>query len=209
MGIKTELVSLEKSRKLKEAKDFFQDRIKGWMIVDLERSSRVGTNFLTALGCFVYTEITGIFLPPLDKETGSPNKKRFDRCLFRLRSKNYLFQIEKWFNEEINKSIYDLRHSMAHTYYPSPKKRLEQGYLFVSSVVARDGFVYDISSGNKKKSSPIFFDNNQRLVIATRNYISEIKIAYTQFYKKIFIEKDLIWQEYAIKGADIIHRGIT
>lgn len=51
--------------KLIEAKNFYIDRIKGWMISDLKKSIGAGTNFLTALGCLVCTEIIGTFLPPL------------------------------------------------------------------------------------------------------------------------------------------------
>lgn len=84
----------EQEEKLSEAKDFYNDRIKGWMISDLEKSIEAGTNFLTALDCLVYTEIVGTFLPPLEDESGSLKSKRFYRCFYRLESMEYLKQID-------------------------------------------------------------------------------------------------------------------
>ena len=193
--------------KIQEAKDFYNDRIIGWMIADLRKSIGAGTNFLTALGCVVYTEIIGIFLPPLSNEKGSTNRRRFYRCFYRLKSNDYLRELDKMIINDTNKCIYEhLRHNMAHKYYPAIKKRHENIFLFIPTVVARDGFAVD-PSGSKRRSAPLFIDNKSRVVIATRNYIDELKLAVKEFYNKTFKEKNPDFQKAAVEGTDVVLRG--
>lgn len=194
--------------KLVEAKDFYNDRIKGWMISDLTKSIETGTNFLTALGCLVYTEIVGTFLPPLDSESGSLKSKRFYRCLYRLRSADYIRQIDEIVKKETNKNLYEhLRHNMAHKYYPAISKRQGNIVLFIPSVIARDGIRYDNGTGEKTDAPPIFIDNNNRVVIATRNFVKELSLAVDGFYSKTFDENNTEFQSAAIAGTDVVFRG--
>lgn len=194
-------------QKLNESKDFYNDRIIGWMLADLKKSINVGTNFLTALGCLVYTEIIGIFLPQLPDEKGSTNRKRFYRCFYRLKSKDYLQELDKMIMNDTNKCIYEhLRHNMAHKYYPAIKKWHENIFLFIPTVVARNGFAVD-PSGLKHRSAPLFIDNESRVVIATRNYVNELDLAVKEFYKKTFKERDPDFQKAAMEGTDVVLRG--
>lgn len=190
--------------KLKQAENFFEKRILGWMINDLNESIKAETKFLTALGCFVYTEVIGIFLPKVDDEYGSEEQKRFYRCFFRLLSKNYLKNLDTAIKRETNKGLYaHLRHNMAHKYVPSISKRQGNVVLFIPSMVARNG----ILPNGKPGGPPIFVDKKGQIVIATRNYTNELEKAYHEFYKKIFTDKDEKWVESAENGIDIIRRG--
>ena len=144
----------------------------------------------------------------LKNESGRKEKKRFYRCLFRLRSKNYLERLNEFLIKETGKGIYEhLRHSMAHIYFPMVKKRKDNMILFIPSMVARDGFTVDIASGRKNRSSPIFIDKKGWVVIATRNYANELEEAVENFYRLTFIEKRQEYQTAAAYGIDIVLRG--
>jgi len=196
------------SQKLQEAKDFYRDRIKGWMIADLEKSLLAETNFLTALGCLVYTEIIGIFLPPITTESRDRNMARFYRAFYRLRSSEQLEFLDTAILRETNKRLYQhLRHNMAHKYFPTIEKRTGDLVLFIPSVVARDG----ISSIPDAIVPPVFFSNDEvgqtRVVIAFRNYIDELKILVDESMIKTFEENEPNYQASAVSGVDVVLRG--
>ncbi len=195
--------------KLKEAQNFYDKYIKKWMIGSLRKAVGVDINFLTALGCLVYTEVIGIFLPPFKNESGSIEKKRFYRCLFRFASKDYLKILDREILKETNRDLYEnLRHSMTHIFIPSIKKRKNGVILFLPSVVARNGIVKDPSSEKKYQSAPIFLDDkNNRLVIAIQNYISELENAVEGFYNLTFVKNKLEYQQAAVDGIDVVLRG--
>jgi len=194
--------------KLKEAEDFYRDRIQGWMITDLKRSLEAKTNFLTALGCVSYTEIIGRFLPPIDNEVGKREERAFYRAFRRLPSNYYLNKLEKYVQQNIRKNFYNgIRHGLVHCYFPNLTKKMPDGTnVFWASVVARDGFV--ISNQYKKRSAPIFIDNGGRIILATKNYVTEIEKAVKIFIKETFQKKNILYQQYAVKGVDYIFRGI-
>ncbi|MDD5769058.1 MAG: hypothetical protein PHW55_10800 [Methanothrix sp.] len=192
---------------LKEAEDFYNDRIVGWMIGDLFKSIDAGTNFLTALGCMVYTEVIGTMLPPLDNENGRKEEKHFYRCFYRMPSCDYTKQIDDAILQATGKRIYShIRNSMSHTYYPAIKRVQNGNVMFVPSVVARDGLVFDGIS--KKRSAPIFIDNQNRIVIATKNYANELSEAVEIFQNKTFNQQDEKYQKSAIRGMNYLLRGI-
>jgi len=193
--------------KLKEAEDFYRDRISGWMLNDLRKSIDVNTNFLTALACLIYTEIIGIFLPVIEGEKGSTEEKRFYRCLFRLNSNEYLRKLDISLRKiSGNKGLYALRHSMAHKYYPTVSKRENKNYLCIASIIARDGVARNLSTNIKTDSPPIFL-NGEKIVIATRNYVNELELSVKGLINQTFVEKDKEYQKAVIKGIDIIIRG--
>lgn len=200
---------MENNDKLKRTEKFFREIILGWMINDLNKSISAKTNFLTALGCLVYTEAIGTFLPIIQKEKGSEGQRRFYRCLFRLKSSKDLETLDKLLLRETNKGIYQqVRHNMAHIYFPAVK-RVKNGVVqFIPTTVARDGLtIITAKSGQiKTRSSPILLYEG-RIFLATRNYVSELKDAYHRFYKTIFIDKDKEWVKSAENGIDIIQRG--
>lgn len=198
--------------KLNEAEAFYKDRIQGWMLADLRKSIAAATNFLTALGCLVYTEVIGTFLPPIDTEQGSQKEKRFYRCLYRLPSAELLKDLDTMIRAgtKSNKGIYQfLRHSMAHKYYPMVSIRKDQNTtLFVPTVIARDGFMMKQGPGRKKRSAPVFLNNHDTIAIATNNYTLELEKAVDQFMQNTFDKKLPEYQTAAIQGIDAIHRGI-
>lgn len=156
---------------LKEAGDFFNERIKGWMLNDLKKSIDAETNFLTALGCLVYTEIIGTFLPPLNiAEKGSWEERHFYRCFFRLSSARYLKQLDDLIRKDSSgKSLYaHLRHSMTHRYIPMVGKKQDGVYLSIHSVVARDGIAREPRSGKHFRTPPIFITHDNRIAIANK-----------------------------------------
>jgi hypothetical protein len=162
--------------KLKRIKSFYEDRIKGWMISDLNKGIKAEANFLTALGCFVYTEAVGHLLPPLIKEIGKPNEKSFYRCLFRFNSHDYLRELDKSIRKTGGHSgIYEMRHAMVHRYYPTPRKKVNDTYLFISTVVALDGIIRGIEFEESVNSPLIFMDDSRRIAIALNNYVREFK----------------------------------
>lgn len=195
--------------KLQEVHDFYTNRIIGWMINDLKKSIEAETNFLTALGCLIYTEIIGILLPPLPNEkSGSSNERRFYRCFFRFVSNNYLENLDKFIRKETNKGIYQhLRHSMTHRYYPRIDKITNKVILSIPSVIARDGTAVNMSDGLRGKSPPIYLSSVGEIVIATRNYTDELFKAVKDFMKFTFEENQRNYIEYAKKGIDVILRG--
>ena len=191
--------------KLKQAQEFYNERILGWMINDLKRSIVAKTNFLTALGCLIYTEIIGIFLPPLKKESGTVKEKRFYRCLFRLQSHIALRELDTLLRMGTNNhGLYaHLRHSMTHKYYPIVEKKAKNLYLTITSIVARDGITKD----KKEKAPPIFLSDKGSVVIATRNYTNELEMAVNDFIDITFCQKDPEFQRAAIDGIDVVLRG--
>jgi hypothetical protein len=198
----------DSKEKLAQVKGFFEDRILGWMISDLKRSIEVGTNFLTALGCLVYTEVIGNFLPRFgQKERGSAEEKYFYRCFYRLKSSEYLIDIDNFLKKETNRSIYQsFRHHMAHIYVPMVYKGRKPNRVFMQTVIARDGVAKD-PQGNSIKSPPIAFDTQGRVFLATRNYTEELEKAYGTFFNHIFLKKDKEWEKAALQGHDVVTKG--
>lgn len=192
--------------KLKEAEKFYQEHILGWMINDLKNSVQAETNFLTALGCFVYTEVIGTFLPSLDiSEMGKTEEIHFYRCFFRLRSSESLKQLDEFIRKETSgKSLYShLRNGMAHSYFPNIKKTENGEKRYIHSVIARDG-IANKPDGTKMPTPPIFIDNDSRLIIANRNYIDELEFLVRVSMNMAFVKNDSQFQEAAERGIDII-----
>lgn len=195
-------------KELKEAKEFYENRIKGWMLSDLKKSIKAETNFLTALGCLVYTEIIGAFLPPLEKEVGKIEEKRFYRCLFRLKSKQHIETLDRILRKESNKGIYGhLRHNMTHKYFPVIAKREGNVVLFIKSLVARDGIIKDEQGIDRNSAPPFFMSDKGEFVIATRNYAYELEEAVNEFIKTTFVLNKNTFQEASIQGIDIVLKG--
>jgi len=195
--------------KLKRVEKFFKEIIKGWTIGDLKRSISAKTNFLTALGCLVYTEVIGTFLPKIKSEYGKNGQKRFYRCLFRLKSSKDLEKLDKLLLKETNKGVYQqIRNNMAHIYFPAVKKVKDGVIQFIPTTIAKDGLTVTTVGSDKikTKSAPILLYEG-RIFLATRNYVSELEKAYYIFYKKIFVNKDEEWIKSAENGIDIIQRG--
>lgn len=96
---------------------------------------------------------------------------------------------------------------MAHKYFPAISKRQGNIYLFIPSVVARDGIRYDTATGEKTDAPPIFVDNDNRVVIATKNFVKELEQAVDEFYTKTFQDNDMDFQVAAINGTDVVLRG--
>src|SRR3989338_1474010 len=159
------MMTIKNEDKIQSAREFYDDRIIGWMLSDLEKSADIGTNFLTALGCFVYTEIIGAFLPPLsNKDKGRKEQRNFYSCFYRLELGKLLEQLDKAILELSNSNIYKhFRNRMCHKYYPSISKKQSGQVLFISGVVARDGFWKDKLANLKIRSAPIFIDNDNRV----------------------------------------------
>lgn len=184
---------------INEIKDFFENKIQGWMISDLERSIESKTNFLTALGCLTYTETIGIFLPPISTDIGGKYEQRFYRTLFRLESKESLMEVEKFLRYETGKGIYShFRGRMSHKYFPLIIKRCEDTIEYAMAPVARDGFI--VHQNLKNRSAPIFITSNSDIAIATKNYVSELKSSVNYFYQRIFIDRDSKWTSAVCKG---------
>lgn len=191
---------------LQAAKEFYQDRILGWMINDLKKSITAGTNFLTALGCLVYTEVIGAFLPPLPDETGKPEERRFYRCFFRLKSATYLQGLDNAIRKETDgKGLYGhLRHNMTHRYVPVIVKNKEGTVLVTQSIVAIDGYSIDKVTGLSQKSPPIFLSDDGKIGFATKNYTEELENAVNHFINKTFEENEACFQTAAVKGLAYI-----
>ena len=188
------------SKKLKDAEDFYSKHIKGGILIELEKTLPLKTHFLTTLCSLIYTEVIGAFLPPHKKEIGSFKSKRFYRCLFRLKSGEYLKNIDKGLKKDTGKNIYEhLRHSMSHIFLPSVRKKENGKISFLPIIIARDGFF----NPSEKRTSPIYIDS-RGLTIAYKNYFLELKEAVELFYKKTFIDNDEEYQNSAIRGVDYI-----
>jgi len=197
------------NKDLSKIKGFFEDRILSWMIADLKKSIKAETNFLTALGCLVYTEVIGNFLPQLEiKEKGKDEERCFYRCLFRLKSRDYLIQLDRWLRKETKgKGIYHhFRHNMAHLYLPKVGKGKKSERVFIPIIIARDGIGID-PAGEKTKSPPIAFDKQGRIFLAFKNYTEELEEAHHRFYKEIFNKQNPKWVKSAMKGFDVVTRG--
>lgn len=187
------------SEKLKK---FYEEKIRQWIIGDLEGVKNIGANLLTMLGCFVYTEIVGIFLPTLGQDveekfcyTGKgkdrkPSEKRehFYRCLFRLKSGENL----KIYDEKLRRitkayGIYSLRNEAVHKYLPLIKIETEGIIEFVSGDVRG-------THNPIRPSIPIFLEEDSGkisyFIINNVEYIEELKNLVNDVYNKIFIEKD-------------------
>lgn len=194
--------------KLKEAKDFYDNRIVGWMIADLKKSIGATTNFLTALGCVTYTEFLGRFAPPIDGERGKPEERCFYRALNRFPSAGYLERLEEFIHSQIGKNYYQgIRHGLVHYYGPQLSKQMSDGNkVFWASMIALDGMIND--GRFNKKSAPIFIDNKGWVVLATRNYVEELEITTQNFMQITFEKKDQDFQKAAIAGIDYMARGV-
>ncbi|MBD3362148.1 hypothetical protein GF362_00330 [Candidatus Dojkabacteria bacterium] len=198
-------------KNLPKAQTYYDKQI-NWMINDLVKSNGVDANYLVALGCIVYTEIIGRFLPKLDHERGlSQNKRaRFYRCLYRLKSSNELMQFNDWLKKETgSKEIYDLRNSMAHRYSPSVSKKENNGQvtLFLPSLVAKHGISKDPVTKEKGRTAPIFFDFEKgRIVVAVGNYIDELKEATSEFYELTFKQDVEEYKYSAIEGIKYLEQ---
>jgi len=192
---------LSREKKLERIQRFYDDRIRGWMIPDLKKGIKAKANFLTALGCFVYTEAVGHLLPSLGKnERGKQEERHFYRCLFRFDSQEHLINLDKSIRDTGGVSgIYGIRHAMVHRYYPTQRKRLDNGdFLFLHSTVALDGVIVDQVDNTKIDSPPIFIDNNRNIAIALNNYIKEFEKCVDESYIKTFISKESNYIEAAL-----------
>lgn len=194
--------------KLKEIEEFFDERVLGWMINDLKESVEAGTNYLTALGCLTYTEAVGLFLPPLPNESGSPNEKRFYRCLFRFPSKDALMDLDCMTRSETSeqRGLYQhLRHSGAHSYFFTIKKYHLGQVLFYPVGVVTTGRANDGSL-----SAPMGTDKEDGFFcIATKNYVQEFEASCKEFRKRICEDKDESWVKSGIQGIDYMLRGVV
>lgn len=193
---------------IQKAEDFYKDRIIEWMIPDLKKSVEAGTNYLTVLGCLVYTEVIGIFLPPFSKETVTTQSRRFYRCLFCLQSCAVLRQVDKILKKETSKNIYEqLRHNAAHLYFPSIRLIRNGSTLFVPLSIARDSYIETPDTGKKVRSALILFGQNGELVIASNNYTLELEKLIQESYQETFIKKDPQYEKAAIEGINVFLRG--
>ena len=193
--------------KLSEIQEFFDNKILGFMMNDLEQSVVAKTNFLTALGCLTYTETIGAFLPSIRGERGSKEARRFYRCLFRFSSNEYLILLDNEIRRETTRQtgLYEhLRHSASHMYQPTIKKRNPDGtFSFVHVTIAK--FARNQSNG---PSPPMGIKDNGDFVIATQNYVRELKEAANIFRKKICTDRDPDWVNSGIKGIDYLARSL-
>lgn len=193
---------------LQKADEFYKNHIIGWMIPDLKKSVEAGTNYLTALGCLVYTEVIGTFLPPFSKETGKIESRRFYRCLFRLQSSPALKEVDDHLKQETNKNIYEqLRHNAAHLYFPRIKLIKNGATFFVPLTIARDLYIKISSTGEKMRNAPICIGPNGELIIASNNYTLELEKLVQESYQETFIKKDLQYEKAAIEGVHVFLRG--
>lgn len=196
-------------KKIEKAHSFYKNRIKAWMLSDLRKTLPAKTNFLTTLGCLVYTEVIGTFLPPLENEKGSSKSKRFYRCLFRLKSGDYLKNIDHGIKKDTGRNLYEhLRHNMSHVYLPSIHLRRNGKILFLPIIVARDGFFRVNGKLSDQRTSPIFIDS-KGLTIANKNYVIELEEAVELFYKETFINENIEYQNSAIQGINHILKENT
>lgn len=195
---------------LTKAEKFYSERILGWMIADLKKSVEAGTNYLTALGCLVYTEVIGIFLPAFPKEQGKSEARRFYRCLFRLQSAEVLRNVDDLLKKETSKNIYEqLRNNAAHIYFPLIKiKKNNKPTLFVPLIITRDSYIKDLATGKKARSAPIYWAPNRELVIASKNYTLELETLVRESYQLTFVKKDPKYQKAAIAGINLVMRDI-
>lgn len=186
---------------------FYKDIIQGWIMGDLKGVKNIGANLLTALSCFIYTEIIGIFLPPLntDIEGGfsRDGQRHFYRCLFRLESgeslKKYdekLRKVEKNFVYHQN-GIYHLRNQATHKYFPIVRNEA--------------GFIEPIIQGahnNPRLPVPIFIveDNGKisHIVINNIKYIEELEKLVDDMYDKIFNKKEKLFVDAMVSGYNKI-----
>jgi hypothetical protein len=194
--------------KLNEIQEFFDEKILGFMVTDLERAVAAKTNFLTALGCLIYTEMIGVFLPPISGERGSTEAKRFYRCLFRFRSSEYLVLLDKEVRRETTQQsgLYEhLRHSASHAYQPTIKKRNSDGtFNFVHVTIAQSA-----KDQSNSPSPPMGIKDDGDFVIATRNYARELKEAAILFRKNICIDRDPEWVRSGARGIDFLTRSLN
>lgn len=194
---------LSSEEKLERVRSFYDDRIKGWMLADLRKGVKANANFLVALGCFVYTEVAGHLLPPLKEEIGKPEERHFYRCLFRFQSNDILRKLDAGIRQTGgSKGIYGMRHGMVHRYYPSPRKRMGDQYLFLSSIIAIDGVITDLQSSENRESPPIFIDDNRRVAIALNSYINELEKTIDDSYQNTFVKNNEDFIHAAISSHD-------
>lgn len=194
-------------KKIDEARLFYNDQIIGGMLSNLEKSLEIKVHYMTALSCFVYTEIIGNFLPKVKGESGSYREKSFHRALYRFPSSQHIKQVDSIL-KETNKSVYqNLRHSLCHSYHPSVQYRKNGKVYFARVTTAREVF-FKIQGIKIEARSPIGSDMIGGFFISTKNYVSELRELVNKSYKKTFEEKDSEYQKSAAKGIDLILRGI-
>jgi hypothetical protein len=180
------------SERLSKVKELIE-----WMMGDLQAVKDRGANFLTALGCFTYTEAIGLYLPQLDiKQTGEQfckdNKRamRFYRCLFRLDSGKYLIECDKKIRESgVKNGIYQIRHRFAHKYLPN---LVMPQQIVVRVIGSKNLEALENLKTNKLFSPIIFSESNQEKEIIINNikYIEELRRLVNFIYKKIFTEAE-------------------
>lgn len=195
--------------KLDEAKKFYEEKIVGWMLGDLKKCIECRANLLSALGCLVYTEIFGFMLPPLRYRERNTKSNRFYRALFRLKSKDFLVKFDNDVKKETKKRLYDhIRHSMVHSYLPTIYRFRDGKREFISSTIVKDGYQINGITNKRELAPPLFLGTDDTLVIATSNYLKELKHLINESFVKTFEERDGEYQLAAIKGIDFIRRRI-
>jgi hypothetical protein len=193
---------------LSEVSGFYKRYVFEWMLKDLQTSISNNTNYLSALGCFVYTEVFGNLLPPLGTEKGlSKYSKPFFRSLFRFKSSKYLEELNEAIIKISHKNIYDhLRSGASHRYFPlilifDNKKNANAVLPFK---IVKDGYSLDRYSKADKTAPPIFISDDGYIGMATQNFLNEFTNLIQESYSKTFEEKNSSYIESAIKGFKYI-----
>lgn len=193
--------------RLVKAREFYDSEIFKRMIDGLEKTLNIRTHYITALSCFIYTEIIGILLPTLDKETGKVEQKRFYRCFFRFESQNNLREIDDLLLNKTGKPIYQhLRHGLCHSYFPSIKQVRNGNTSFVRVITGREIFFKDHAK-TYETDLPVGFDDMGGFFISTKQYVRQLKKVIEKSYNKTFIENDMEYQRAAVKGIDFIYKN--
>ena len=177
---------------------FYKKIIQEWMMGDLHTVARKknGANFITALGCFIYTEAIGLYLPLLDEKieesfSGKERQGRFYRCFFRLDSSERLMEYDKKIREGgVKNGFYQIRHRFAHKYLPN---LVEPQHIPVEVVGS-----HNTDRLHELRDAGFFFPVTieesdgklQKVVINNVKYIEELQKLIDCVYSKIFVEKD-------------------
>lgn len=194
---------------LVRAQQFYDLTLKKYLLSDLEKSIKAGTNYLTALGCLVGTETIGTMLPRLEGEKGRIGEKHFYRCLFRLPSGTYLERLDQSLKKSTKKNTYQLlRNNIAHFFTPQVYSKEASGQvIFLPFTVAQKVVVMDSLTKAPKDSPPLFWDNKSKLfAINVGKYVEELKSVTISSYEKTFKEKDRDYVQAAIEGAKYVFK---
>lgn len=173
-----------------DLQNFYKKIIKEWIMGDLHAMENKGANLITALGCLVFTEAIGLYLPKLDKNIEkhicNDKQKCFYRCLFALKSERYLVKCDKKI-KKITKGngLYQLRNKIAHRYLPN---------LTTPSLIP----VGVCGLHNKLRPPfPIFIKEKggkiEKIVINNVKYIEELQKLVDDVYNKAFVKKEAIF----------------